>query len=267
MDKIKIGVFDSGLGGLTAVRVLRELLPADDIIYLGDTARAPYGSRSVAELREIAASDTRFLTKYGVDAILVACGTVSSNCLDTVRESAGVPVLGVVRAAAREALVATRSGRIGVLATVATAQSGAFTRELAALGAEAEPISVGSPLLVPFVEAGRVSPEDAAVMRAVETATARFRQANVDTLILGCTHFPLLYEAISRCMGEGVRLIDSGAAAARELCESLGRGGLSDGQISGSERYYTSGDAGEFCAHSRLFLGRDVSGHVFPANL
>lgn len=268
MDKIKIGVFDSGLGGLTAARVLRELLPGEDMIYLGDTARAPYGSRTVAELAEIAASDTRFLTSFGVDAILVACGTVSSNCLDTVRESAAVPVLGVVHAAAAEALGATRSGRIGVLSTVATANSGAFSRELASLGAVKAAVTVGSAELVPLVETGRVDPNDPEVLAAVACATAELKRAEVDTLILGCTHFPLLSAAISRAMGEAVTLIDSGAAAARELCELLDAEGLRRAsRTGGDERYYTSGDAGEFCALSRVFLGRDVSGKVFATGL
>ena len=133
MDFRPVGIFDSGMGGLTSVRELRRLLPGEDIAYLGDTARVPYGGRSVEELRRIAESDVRFLRGRGVKAMLVACGTVSSNCLDYVQEKAGVPALGVVKPTAREAAEATENGRIGVLSTVATQRSGAFVRELKAL--------------------------------------------------------------------------------------------------------------------------------------
>lgn len=212
MDYRPVGIFDSGMGGLTAVRVLRELLPGEDIAYLGDTARVPYGGRSVAELIEIARSDARFLRARAIKAMLVACGTVSSNCLDEVEKTAGVPVIGVVKPAAAEAAASTKNGRVGVLSTVATTRSGAFVRELKAIDSAIEPVASGSPLLVPLVEAGRSDPADPEVASAVEECLRDVRAAGVDTLILGCTHFPLLSEAIAAYMGEGVTLIDSGAA-------------------------------------------------------
>ena len=149
MDYRPVGIFDSGMGGLTAVRVLREMLPGEDIAYLGDTARVPYGGRSVEELRRIAESDARFLRAREIKAMLVACGTVSSNCLGEVEATAGVPVIGVVKPAAAEAAAATKNGKIGVLSTVATMRSGAFVRELLRLSPELEVTSSGSPLLVP----------------------------------------------------------------------------------------------------------------------
>lgn len=268
MDNRAIGVFDSGLGGLTAVRALRSLLPGDDIIYLGDTARAPYGTRCLEELREIAASDMAFMSGHDVKAVLVACGTISSNCLDTVRDCTSAPVLGVVHAAALEAVKATKTGRIGVLATMATANSGAFERELHILAPEATVKSVGTSSLVPLVEAGRVNADDAELMRAVNAATAALRESDVDTLILGCTHFPLLSAAISRSMGKDVVLIDSGAAAAAEFAGLLSDAGLLAARESGgTDRYYTSGKTERFSREARLFLGHDVSESVFGAIL
>ena len=226
MDYRPVGIFDSGMGGLTAVRVLRELLPGEDIAYLGDTARVPYGGRSVAELIEIARSDARFLRARAIKAMLVACGTVSSNCLDEVEKTAGVPVIGVVKPAAAEAAASTKNGRVGVLSTVATTRSGAFVRELKAIDPAIEPVASGSPLLVPLVEAGRSDPADPEVASAVEECLRDVRAAGVDTLILGCTHFPLLSEAIAAYMGEGVTLIDSGAAGARALAALLEKNSL-----------------------------------------
>lgn len=264
MDFRPVGIFDSGVGGLTSVRELRRLLPGEDIAYLGDTARVPYGGRSVEELRRIAESDVRFLRGRGVKAMLVACGTVSSNCLDYVQEKAGVPALGVVKPTAREAAEATENGRIGVLSTVATQRSGAFVRELKALEPGLEVFASGSLKLVPLVEAGRADPEDPEVAAAVSECLAGLRDAGVDTLILGCTHFPLLAGAISAYMGSGVRLIDSGAAGARALARLLGEKGLRSPRRSfGRTACYASGDAKEFARVAELFLKRDFSQTTF----
>ena len=263
MDYRPVGIFDSGMGGLTAVRVLRELLPGEDIAYLGDTARVPYGGRSVAELIEIARSDARFLRARAIKAMLVACGTVSSNCLDEVEKTAGVPVIGVVKPAAAEAAASTKNGRVGVLSTVATTRSGAFVRELKAIDPAIEPVASGSPLLVPLVEAGRSDPADPEVASAVEECLRDVRAAGVDTLILGCTHFPLLSEAIAAYMGEGVTLIDSGAAGARALAALLEKNSLRSPRRSfGRTACYASGDPVEFARVAELFLRRDMSNTV-----
>ena len=261
MDYRPVGIFDSGMGGLTAVRVLRELLPGEDIAYLGDTARVPYGGRSVAELIEIARSDARFLRARAIKAMLVACGTGSSNCLDEVEKTAGVPVIGVVKPAAA---ASTKNGRVGVLSTVATTRSGAFVRELKAIDPAIEPVASGSPLLVPLVEAGRSDPADPEVAAAVEDCLRDVRAAGVDTLILGCTHFPLLSEAIAAYMGEGVTLIDSGAAGARALAALLEKNSLRSPRRSfGRTACYASGDPVEFARVAELFLRRDMSNTVF----
>ena len=264
MDFRPVGIFDSGMGGLTSVRVLRQLLPGEDIAYLGDTARVPYGGRSVEELRRIAESDVRFLRGRGIKAMLVACGTVSSNCLDYVQEIAGVPAIGVVKPTAAEAARATRNGRIGVLSTVATMRSGAFVRELMKLDAGLEPVASGSPKLVPLVEAGRADPGDPEVAAAVEESLREVKAAGVDTLILGCTHYPLLSEAIAAYMGEVVELIDSGAAGARALARLLDEENIRSPRRSfGRTACYASGDAKEFARVAELFLKRDFSQTTF----
>ena len=264
MDFRPVGIFDSGMGGLTAVRELRRLLPGEDIAYLGDTARVPYGGRSVEELRRIAESDVRFLSGRGIKAMLVACGTVSSNCLDYVQETAGVPAIGVVVPTAQEAAEATHNGKVGVLSTVATMRSGAFVRELHRIDGAIEAVASGSPKLVPLVEAGRADPSDPEVASAVEECLREVKAAGVDTLILGCTHYPLLAGAIGEYMGEGVRLIDSGAAGARALARLLGSEDLrSPRQSFGRTACYASGDAGEFARVAELFLKQDFSRTTF----
>lgn len=256
MDLRPVGIFDSGVGGLTAVREFRKLLPAEDIVYLGDTARVPYGGRSVAELEGIALSDVRFLLSRGVKAILVACGTVSSNCMGLVMGSAGVPASGVVVPAAREAVNSSRSGRIGVLSTLATARSGAFEREIAAMAPDALVISSGTAELVPLVEAGRTSLDDSAVRAALDSCLAPFAGGAVDTLILGCTHYPLLGGAIAELLGGGVGLIDAGAAGARETACLLRESGLDcRARRIGSCSLCTTGPAAGFEPLAGLFLG------------
>ena len=255
MDLRPVGIFDSGLGGLTAVRELQKLLPAEDIVYFGDTKRVPYGGRSIAELEEIALDDTRFMLEHGVKAILVACGTVSSNCLGVVSRTARLPVTGVVVPAAREAVHATKSGRIGVLATIATARSGAFGREIAAMAPEMEVISEGTGELVPLVEAGRTSIDDPGVRAALERCLRPFENGAVDTLILGCTHYPLLAGAISELIGADVKLIDTGAAGARELACLLREAGIEcRARKIGSCELFASGDEAEFRRLADVFL-------------
>lgn len=253
MDNRPIGIFDSGVGGLTALRALRLLLPGENIVYFGDTARVPYGGRSVPELQSLAKSDGDFLLSRGVKAILVACGTVSSNALSCVGDGS-VPVLGVLKPSAAEAAGATKNRRLGVLSTEATHKSGAFQRELRAVCPDAEVFSVGTGSLVPLAEAGRVSPDDPEVAEAVGECLSPLLREGIDTLVLGCTHFPLLAPAISAFAGDGVALIDSGAAGARAMAELLrGRDMLGSG--SGECSFFVSGDAGSFMRGAALFLG------------
>ena len=254
MDSRAIGVLDTGVGGLTAVRRLRALLPGEDIVFFADTARVPYGGRTLGQIRRMSLECVEKLTRRGIKALLVACGTITAACLDDVASASGVPACGVIAPAAAEAVAASASGRIGALSTLATARTGAFKDAVLALRPDAAVTLYGCGELVPLVEAGRTSPEDAEVADAVFRATAPFREQGADTLILGCTHFPLLYEAMSAAL-PGVTLIDSGAAGARECCRMLKENSLlSDRKAGGKLTCAVSGDRDSFRANATIFM-------------
>ncbi len=267
MDARPIGIFDSGAGGLTAVRSLRALLPAEDLVFLADTARVPYGGRNRAELREIAASDLRFLASRGVKAVLAACGTVSSNCPEVVSGFAGGPSCGVVAEAARLA-ARVSSGRIGVLATEATARTGAFEREILRLRPGAEVTVRGTAELVPLVEAGRTGPDDPEAAAAVGRALAMFEGLGIDTLVLGCTHFPLLAGVFS-AQAPGLRLIDSGRAGAEAIARLVSRAGIAnDPAHAGRAEFFVSGGAEAFRRTAGIFLPGGAEGlSIFNAEI
>ena len=256
MDKRgAIGILDTGVGGLTAVRELRALLPGEDLVFFSDTARVPYGGKSAGEIRRLTADCAARLAGEGVKLILVACGTITATALDVAEEKAGVPALGVIAPAAAEAARVSSSGRIGVLSTVATARSGAFERALLELRPDARLLSHGAAGLVPLVEAGRVSPDDPEVAAAVKTALEPFSGFDMDTLILGCTHFPLLASAFAAQL-PGVALINSGAAGARACAAELAARGLLSGRDSGGGlRCIVTGDRAAFNERAALFLG------------
>jgi len=259
MDRRAIGVFDSGLGGLTAAKVLEDTLPCENIIYFGDTANMPYGPRSRVELVELAAWNAEFLMKNDVKAILVACGTVSSNAMDELRRRFDVPFFGVIEPAVLSAAEATESGRVGVIATEASIRSGAYRRALLGLGKGLRVFDSACPSFVPLVESGHSSPRDSLVRSAVEEELRGLKKEGVDTLILGCTHYPLLGEAIAEYMGVDVHLISSGGEAALALGDYLHREGLlSDSREEGRRRWYTSGDEESFARNAQLFLGHSV---------
>ena len=224
LNERPIGVFDSGFGGLTAVRRLRDLMPSENIIYFGDTARVPYGNRSRDTILKYARQDTRFLRSFDLKAIVIACGTVSSNCLPQLQAENDIPIIGVVEPAVRRAAALTRNKRVGVAATRATVASGAFARALAALDGDVTVFSHPCPLFVPLVEEGRCRPEDPVIRLVAEEYLLPLRERGVDTLVLGCTHYPLLTDVIGQIMGPGVQLVDVGAeaaAACRELLSCL----------------------------------------------
>lgn len=259
MDNRAIGVFDSGLGGLTAARVLEETLPNENIIYFGDTANMPYGVKTVAELRALACRNVEFLRRYDVKAILVACGTVTSTAMDLLREKFDLPFFGVVDDAAKAAVEWTENCRVGVIATQASIQSGLFQRRIAESGKALRVFGKACSSFVPLVESGHYAFDDKLVRAAVEEELAPLRRAEVDTLVLGCTHFPLLEEAIARYMGEDVKLISSSAEAAKALARHLeGAGMLREGSGHGERRWFTSGDTETFEGLAAAFLGHGV---------
>ncbi len=255
MDNRPIGVFDSGLGGLTAVRELQLLLPSESIIYFGDTARVPYGTRSRETLLRYVKQDIGFLRTFDLKTILVACGTASTTVLESVRNDYDLPIFGVAEPSATAAVAASATGRIGLIGTPATVRSGAFERRIRQLNPDARIFSVPCPLLVPLVENGRTSPDDTVLQLVLEEYLAPLRAQDIDALILGCTHYPLLSEAIARQMGPAVRLIDSGAAIAQYTAATLQRqGALADRDRTGSLRCFVSDQPHDFARLASLFL-------------
>jgi glutamate racemase len=260
-DNRPIGVFDSGLGGLTAVRALDALLPYEDVVYLGDTARVPYGTRSRDIILKYLRQDIAFLRGFEVKLLMVACGTASTAGLPALEGAYAFPLLGVVEPAVRAAAEATRCRRVGLIATPAAVASGAYEAALRARAPDIQVTAAACPLLVPLVENGRVRPGDAVTETVTREYLRPLQEAGVDTLILGCTHYPLLSGIIGEVMGAHVTLIDAGErvahAAAARLRETSA---LSDRAERGVRRYFVSDSPPGFAATAALLLGRPLDG-------
>jgi glutamate racemase len=268
MDDRPIGVFDSGLGGLTAVKRLTQLLPNEDIVYLGDTGRTPYGPRSRETIMKYAREDTAFLLTRDVKAVVIACNTVSSAALSAVRALTDLPVFDVVKAPSLKAAAATRNGIIGVICTAATIRSGAYARELARIDPALRVISAACPLFVPLAENGRTDANDVVARTLAEEYLAPILNGGADTLILGCTHYPLLRGVIAAVLGGGVSLIDSGAAEAEDVARGLRERALLSARTSpGRRRYCVTDSPEDFTALASRFLDADLSGAVEQVTL
>jgi glutamate racemase len=261
MDSRPIGVFDSGLGGLTAVKKLIEVLPREDIVYLGDTGRVPYGSRSRETIIKYTRQDAAFLAGFDIKAMVVACNTACSVALGNITGEYDMPVFGVVRPPALEAVRLTTNGKIGIIGTAATVRSGAYAEALRAIDSEVASWSVPCPLFVPLVENGRISPDDIVVRTLAEEYLAPLLERGIDTLILGCTHYPLLRGAIADIMGPDVAIVDSGAQAALCVAQDLGDLGMLSG-TGGERRYFVTDSTDGFSGLASLFLGLRVDGNV-----
>ncbi len=260
MDERPIGVFDSGMGGLTAVRQMFRLLPGEDIVYFGDTGRVPYGGRSAETIVRYARQDVAFLRSFDLKAIVIACGTVSTTALSVLKKENAIPILGVVEPAARAAAEATRNGRIGVIGTKATIRSGAYENAIRALKPDVVLSAKACPLLVPLVEEGRVQRGDKVTERVVAEYLTSLREESVDTLVLGCTHYPLLSDVIGDFMGKDVTLIDTGEQAARAIADLLTRQNKrSDGKSEGNRKFFASDSPEDFAAMASMFLGSDIT--------
>jgi glutamate racemase len=212
--KLPIGIFDSGVGGLTVYRALHEQLPDEKFIYLGDTARVPYGTKSLATVERYAIENARFLAAHGVKLLVAACNTMSALALPAIRASVSVPVVGVIEPGAQAAAHASQTQRIGVIATEATVQSGAYRRAIRECAPQAEVLERACPLFVALAEEGWAESD---VARTVATEYLQDLRGRVDTLVLGCTHYPILRRVIQETIGAEVRLIDSGAATAESV--------------------------------------------------
>ncbi len=251
-----IGVFDSGMGGLTCVAEIMKLMPNENIIYFGDTARVPYGNRSRETILEYARQDVNFVKKHDVKMIIAACGTVSSAVGQAKDFGGGVPFTGVVIPAVQAACAATRSGRIGVIGTAATIRSGAYGKAIRTIRQDAVIIGNACPLFVPLVENGITDKDDIVVKTMVSRYLEPIKRENVDTLILGCTHYPLLRDAIAEYMGEDVKLISSGAEAAKYTMNMLAMNNmLSSRSESGHVTYFTSDSKELFESNAHAFIG------------
>lgn len=261
MDNRPIGVFDSGLGGLTAVRRLQEILPDEDIIYFGDTGRVPYGTRSEDTIKRYAAQDCRLLLDKDVKFIIAACGTVSSVACD-VLEGLPVPAIGVVEPTAVAAAAATHNGKIGIIGTAATIRSASFEHALLSIDRHLSITAVPCPLLVPLVENGWITPGDEVTTPAVRRYLHIIKEAGVDTLILGCTHFPILAPIIQEELGDHVRLIDSGHETARQCAAMLPAEARHAPSGNGNCHFYVSDQPGGFSQVAEIFLGHPVQQEV-----
>jgi len=268
LDNRPIGVFDSGLGGLTAVQKLMEILPDEDIIYLGDTGRVPYGGRSRETIIKYARQDIAFLTGYDIKAVVIACGTVSTTALGEIDKDYNLPVIGVVRPAVEKAVQVTKNKRIGLIGTVASIKSEAYDKLILERLPDAEIFSAACPLLVPLVENGRIKRGDIMIETAVREYLAPIREQKVDTLILGCTHYPLIGEVIGDFMGEGVSLISPGAETAAYVAELLEKKGISaEKGRRAAHRYFVTDSIEGFSNAASLFLRQDVRGEVSKVDL
>ena len=217
-----IGVFDSGIGGLTVLQKIIETLPKENTVYLGDTARAPYGTKSVETVLRYSFENTEFLVQKGVKAVVVACNTSTAIALTRLRDSLSIPVIGVIEPGVRRAIKSTKNKKVGVIGTEATIQSGAYTRALKEADGGVEVYSRACPLFVPLVEEGWT--DNDVVEMTVKAYLGSLKQSGIDALILGCTHYPLLKKAIREFIGSGVRLVDSAEETAREVETSAQKG-------------------------------------------
>lgn len=258
---LPIGVFDSGLGGLTAVREIKKILPGEDIIYFGDTGRLPYGTRSPEIIKKYACDDMNFLLTNSVKAVLVACGTVSSTALPLLQETFDVPVIGVVEPASRAASEKSKSGRIAILATPSTVTAGAFDKEIKRIRPDAEVMGVGCPMFVPLVENGYLDENNPVTNHIAREYVSKLAEFKPDVIILGCTHYPLIKDIVKKCALEligDVSIVDSGSSAARALKEYLDTSSLSNTD-GGKTEYFVSDRPHDFSKTATLFLGEAVS--------
>lgn len=262
MDNRAIGVFDSGLGGLTAVKEFRSIMPHETIVYFGDTGRVPYGSRSKEILNQYAAQDFRFLMSKQVKMIVAACGTVSSVAGD-LGASLPLPFMGVVEPTAFAAAKATHNKKIGVIGTTATIRSGSYRRALQKIDPEIAVFEQDCPLFVPLVENGFIEENDEVTRLVAERYLPAIRDAGVDTLILGCTHYPIIRRIIQNVMGGGVTLIDSGRETALACSAFLQEKQLlCDSNNAGESTFFVSDRVENFARIGGIFLGEDVTGNV-----
>lgn len=262
MDNRPIGIFDSGLGGLSVVKDFIDLMPNENIVYFGDTGRVPYGTKSRETILKYAKQDEAFLLSNDVKMIIAACGTVSSVAYDTLKDL-GVPFLGVVKPSAKAAVKVTGNKKIGVIGTSTTVSSGSYKKAIHSIDNEIEVYSVACPLFVSIVEQGWIADDDEVAYLTAKRYLQPLIDADVDTLILGCTHFPLISGTIARVMGEKVTLISSGGAAAEAAAEILKENDLlNNGEEKAVQKYFVSDSPEGFKSTAERFLQSEITSEV-----
>lgn len=256
-DNSPIGIFDSGLGGLTVVKEIIRVLPHENIIYFGDTARVPYGTKSKKTIEKFSSQNTRFLTKFKVKLIVVACNTSSSLALNLLKRTFKIPITGVIEPGAKQALLKTKNGRVGVIGTRATISSGVYQKALTGYKRKIRVFAISCPLFVPLVEEGWLGKD---VTKAIAYNYLKpLKSKKIDTLILGCTHYPLIKATIRKIMGPGVQLVDSAGAVASEVKCILDEKGLrAGGRRRPRYQFFVSDEPQFFSKEGSKFLGRKI---------
>jgi glutamate racemase len=265
-DKQKpIGVFDSGIGGLTVVKRLASTLPNESIIYFGDTARVPYGSKSNSTVIEYSIQNTKFLLQKNIKALVVACNTASSIAIPDLKKMFDIPIIGMIEPGSQMALKKSKSNKIGVIGTRATIGNLAYSKEIKRMNERAVVFEKPCPLFVPLAEEGWIKHK--ATYEIAEEYLKELRDIGIDTLVLGCTHYPILSEVIQEVIGSNVTLIDSGVASSELIKTELEKLDLlSDSEIIGSQEYYVSDIPAKFKEVAELFLGKEIE-HVHKVDL
>ncbi len=255
--KKPIGIFDSGIGGLTVVKQLMKLLPSEQLIYFGDTARIPYGTKSKKLIEQYAVEDARFLLQYDIKILIVACNTASSLAMDVLLDYLEIPVIGVVMPGAEAAVKLTRNKKIGVIGTIATINSNSYTMQIHRLLEEAKVYAQPCPLLVPLVEEGWLN--DEITIMTLKKYLPEMISEQIDTLILGCTHYPLLDRTIQKIMGNHVKLIDSGKETAKAVKRVLIEANLlNQSDKIGADKFFVSDIPMKFEEIGSRFLGKEL---------
>jgi glutamate racemase len=253
-----IGVYDSGIGGLTVVKRIASALPTEDIVYFGDTARVPYGSKSNSTVIEYSIQDARFLISKNVKAIVVACNTSSAVAIEELKNNFHIPVIGMIEPGALYAVNSSKTGRIGIIGTRATIKNKAYSNAIKKINPDIEVFEKACPLFVPLAEEGWINHK--AAYDIAEEYLKELKKFNIDTLVLGCTHYPILSKVIQSVIGENVKLIDSGIASAEVVKKELDRLDLhTENYSTGKQVFYVSDIPLKFKEVAGLFLGKEIS--------
>lgn len=265
MDNRAIGVFDSGLGGLTCVKEIMHLLPGENVIYFGDTGRVPYGTRSAETITKYSVSDVNFLKTFNIKAVVIACGTVSSIAMDYLKSKFDLPIIGVVEPAAQAAVNSTANGKIGIIGTSGTIASGKYAKRIKELLPASVVAQTACPLFVPFVENGFLN--HPATKIVAEEYLEEIKSSSADTLILGCTHYPLIKPLIGDIMGNDVTLIDPGFETAVYLKDYLSSHSMLADRKTSRYSFYVSDKVDNFEKMGGMFLGRELEGQVHTVDI